>query len=66
MSRASAEIDVRDRQGATMHELKFKDISDLIAKWISILAAIFGGFIWLSTYVESKRETRSLGDSRRV
>lgn len=39
-----------------MHEFKFKDISDLIAKWISILAAIFGGFIWLDAYVDSKRD----------
>lgn len=39
-----------------MAALEFKDISDLIAKWISILAAILGGFIWLNTYVDSKRD----------
>jgi hypothetical protein len=38
-----------------MAALKFKDVSDLVAKWISIIAAILGGFIWLNTYVVSKR-----------
>ena len=31
-----------------MFGLKLADASDLIAKWISILAAICGGFIWLN------------------
>lgn len=38
-----------------MTNLSFKDMSDLIGRWITILAALGGGAVWLNTYIQSKR-----------
>lgn len=45
--------------GGGLVDLSFKDTSDLIGKWVTILAALAGGAVWLNTYVESRHSELS-------